>query len=568
MGPKTKVFDIWGNTAGQTVLAYAAPALAPPSGQFLSDFLSAKVKKVPQPAVPPEPELPAKPQQPPPEEPEEQLPEELEKKKLELWKQAIQKAKNGRAKPEAPKKPPPRPPFWKHWYIGLSGALGIALLLVAVLFLFVFDRSLAPVYLGSMKINSNVAPAALQKQIATAAANYAISFKDTDGKVTGYPLNQTGISIDTKTSATLTKSQLSRKWVDRLQWWKPIRLSLATKTDKDVFQNFINESVIKADQPYQNAGLNIGDGAVGITPEAAGKGRTIKYPTVTIGDAIANLHSSPIQLQALNIPAPITAGDLKDEKVRLEAILAQKITLHIDSANVTAKPADIAGWLDLNPVEHDKTIDITVNSGRVLAYLNKIAAYYIQPPRSRLIMTNADGSQTVLDSGANGVDIVNKDKTATDLAAKILAAKGADQTLDISYAQAQTIEVQPYAKWIVVDVTTKRMYAYEQSTMVKSFLVSAGAPKTPTVLGQFSIYAKYDVQDMRGSNADGSRYFQPNVQWVNYFYKDYAIHGNYWRPLSYFGNVNSSHGCVGVVNDDAKWIYDWAPIGTPVIVHQ
>ena len=59
----------------------------------------------------------------------------------------------------------------------------------------------------------------------------------------------------------------------------------------------------------------------------------------------------------------------------------------------------------------------------------------------------------------------------------------------------------------------------------------------------------------------------PDVKWINYFYRDYAIHGNYWRPLSYFGNINSSHGCVGLEDTEAEWIYSWAPIGTPVIVH-
>jgi lipoprotein-anchoring transpeptidase ErfK/SrfK len=72
---------------------------------------------------------------------------------------------------------------------------------------------------------------------------------------------------------------------------------------------------------------------------------------------------------------------------------------------------------------------------------------------------------------------------------------------------------------------------------------------------------------MTGYNTNGTTYYQPNVQWVNYFYQADAVHGNYWRPLSYFGNINSSHGCVGVVNSDAEWIYNWAPIGTTVIVH-
>jgi lipoprotein-anchoring transpeptidase ErfK/SrfK len=46
-----------------------------------------------------------------------------------------------------------------------------------------------------------------------------------------------------------------------------------------------------------------------------------------------------------------------------------------------------------------------------------------------------------------------------------------------------------------------------------------------------------------------------------------ALHYNYWRSDSYFGNVPSSHGCVGMRYDDAKFFWDFATIGTRVVVH-
>ncbi len=60
-----------------------------------------------------------------------------------------------------------------------------------------------------------------------------------------------------------------------------------------------------------------------------------------------------------------------------------------------------------------------------------------------------------------------------------------------------------YDKWIEVDLTNKRMYAYEKDNLVKTELVTAGAPSTPTVTGQYAIYAKFDQQDMRASSCHG-----------------------------------------------------------------
>ena len=41
------------------------------------------------------------------------------------------------------------------------------------------------------------------------------------------------------------------------------------------------------------------------------------------------------------------------------------------------------------------------------------------------------------------------------------------------------------------------------------------------------------------------------------------FHGTYWH--SNFG-YPMSHGCINMITEDAKWLYDWAPIGTEVEV--
>jgi len=70
---------------------------------------------------------------------------------------------------------------------------------------------------------------------------------------------------------------------------------------------------------------------------------------------------------------------------------------------------------------------------------------------------------------------------------------------------------------------------------------------------------------MRGENADGTNYEAPDVPWVTYFYRGYALHGAPWR--SSFG-YSGSHGCVNLPVSVAKQVYDFAPLGTPVVVHR
>lgn len=113
-------------------------------------------------------------------------------------------------------------------------------------------------------------------------------------------------------------------------------------------------------------------------------------------------------------------------------------------------------------------------------------------------------------------------------------------------------------KQIIIDLSDSRIYAYEDGRLIRSVLASMGRPETPTVTGNFTVQRKYESQTMSGPG-----YHLPNVQWVAYFYAGYAIHGTYWH--NNFGQP-MSHGCVNLPNDEALWFYDFAPVGTPVLV--
>jgi lipoprotein-anchoring transpeptidase ErfK/SrfK len=135
------------------------------------------------------------------------------------------------------------------------------------------------------------------------------------------------------------------------------------------------------------------------------------------------------------------------------------------------------------------------------------------------------------------------------------------------YVAPTTVAVQPgpvpsggYGKrWIDVDLSQQRVYAYEGDTVVNSFIVSTGTWQTPTVTGQYNIWIK-----LKSTTMAGPGYYLPNVPWVMYFYKGYGLHGTYWH--NNFGTP-MSHGCVNLTIPDAEWLYNFASVGTLVNVH-
>lgn len=110
-------------------------------------------------------------------------------------------------------------------------------------------------------------------------------------------------------------------------------------------------------------------------------------------------------------------------------------------------------------------------------------------------------------------------------------------------------------KWIDVDLSNQTIVAYQGAAPVNMFIMSSGLPNTPTVTGEFRIWAKTPIQDMYGGNrAAGDYYYLEDVQWVQYFHEDYAFHGTYWH--NNFGQP-MSRSCVNMGNEDAKWLFEW-----------
>jgi len=114
-------------------------------------------------------------------------------------------------------------------------------------------------------------------------------------------------------------------------------------------------------------------------------------------------------------------------------------------------------------------------------------------------------------------------------------------------------------RWIEVNLTQQRVYAWEGDVLMNSFIVSTGTWAHPTVTGTFSIWNKTRIQAMSGPG-----YYLPDVPFVMYFYKDYGFHGTYWH--NNFGTP-MSHGCVNLTIPDSEWLYNWASYGTTVQVH-
>ncbi len=119
-------------------------------------------------------------------------------------------------------------------------------------------------------------------------------------------------------------------------------------------------------------------------------------------------------------------------------------------------------------------------------------------------------------------------------------------------------------KWVEINLSEQKLYMKEGTNTIASFLISSGK-WAPTPTGNFAIWTKLRYTTMAGGNpALGTYYNLPNVPYTMYFYQGYGIHGTYWH--NNFGNP-MSHGCVNMRTEEAGIVYNWAEVGTRVVVH-
>lgn len=254
---------------------------------------------------------------------------------------------------------------------------------------------------------------------------------------------------------------------------------------------------------------------------------------------------------------------------KLKALTHQPMTLKVGTLETQVSSPTIKSWMQITANKQKTEYYVHVNESAMAKSLVKLAKQYTQDPIDQ-VTVNEDGTKRLVVNGQDGTYLSDSGTLKTqakESGKNVLDGKGLKFSTPLSTKKFKAATPADFEKLIVVNLTAKKMWMFENGKQVKSYLVSAGAPATPTPQGLFHIYAKLTSQDMRGLNTDGSEYFQPHVYWVNYFTAGNAIHGVYWHPLSWFGAINSSHGCVGIPDNNAEWVYNWAPVGTPVITH-
>ena len=117
---------------------------------------------------------------------------------------------------------------------------------------------------------------------------------------------------------------------------------------------------------------------------------------------------------------------------------------------------------------------------------------------------------------------------------------------------------------IRVFIEQQVLVALENDEEIYNFDIVTGRDGKETTAGRYQIFRKHEKYT--------SKKYKSEMPYTMFFTKDgKAIHGTQMATLrsylhSYLSESVGSQGCVGLTDDNAKALFDWARIGTPVVV--
>lgn len=167
-----------------------------------------------------------------------------------------------------------------------------------------------------------------------------------------------------------------------------------------------------------------------------------------------------------------------------------------------------------------------------------------------------------LDEAQGYFDVIigQADEKKSELRRKLLYASNSGSVSDINLDGE---------KELLVDLSEQKLYVKLDGDVIREFQVSTGARATPTPKGEYSIKLKQDVR----VGGKAPHYIMPKFMW----FRDggYGFHalpslrtdgGKFWTEAREHIGIPVSHGCIRLLPEDADFTYEFADIGTTVMV--
>ena len=426
--------------------------------------------------------------------------------------------------------------------------------------------------------SSEVSGAQIEKvadAVNRAIENTKIEIKDDSGKISVETLKDLSVSVDKSATVQNIMRAKHNNVFTMLMPWLQENVGLKAKLDNESMDAYIVKKFVSEKDRAMPYTAKFDSSSNSYVVEDGVPGRTII--TLPVREAIKRVLENPgktvkVTVGSRRVEAPIKRDVAQKTVDQLNNLLSKKITLdNGDSKDFTLSKAVLASWIKIDADCAKKKISYKVDASAADAWLSKELAKNLNQQKVDQEDTYNKQGKFILTTlkGENGIEV----KYSKDFANKVVQAveKSADAKLSVPTNVVKFgIEKKTVDMRVVVNKSNQTISVYKDDQLLKTFPVCSGSNgyyETPN--GTYFIYLRYRVQDMRGFNRNGSRYFLPGITWVSYFNGGISFHTALWNNVGIsqgYPAKYGSHGCINMYEQDAKWVFENCPRGTVVEV--
>ncbi|MGG5258943.1 L,D-transpeptidase family protein [Phycicoccus avicenniae] len=351
------------------------------------------------------------------------------------------------------------------------------------------------------------------------------------------------------------------------------------RVDERALEAAVDELVQEAGESGRDASVALAKNKKSFVVTPAVAGRTVDPASLhdVVAEAARTLRPATATVAFVDGEPDVTTAAAEKVAAAANAVVKAPVVISDGEEKHAASPALKASWVVL-PSTGGSAVP-TLDAAKVGRWVDSVAKDANRDPRKGLRYLDGSGEvRKVMTEARDGR--TTKNAEALTSAAVAALGSGAKYSGKLAYTTTKATweerTIAPGAenlaypaavgeKWIDVNLSRHTMTAYVGAEVVYGPVAMVnGSAQKPTVTGTFAVYYKNPLMTMRGSNADGTNYETPNVPWSSFFHRGFALHGAPWRKT--FG-YSASHGCVNLPVPVAKWVYDFATIGTSVTSH-
>lgn len=345
--------------------------------------------------------------------------------------------------------------------------------------------------------------------------------------------------------------------------------------NEEKFNSYISKNS-ELDKPASDASFKVENNqVVMILSETGSKINLEKFKTDLDKNIKENTINKPITLSITALNPNISNDDVSSLKPLLETIVLNPIIVTYNNKKYTADSQTIAGWLTIHKDTFSGT-KIEFSDEKINEFIASVAGKIDQKPIDKKInaVTNA-----VIEEGRDGV-VVDRTKMLSSIKSILNSSDNADRNIAIEVTDKERSEkrIMPEdiassggtpglypGRYIEVSLSDQKLYCFDNVSAACAYTVSTGKWSTPTPVGTRTIESK----DIRAYSAPYNLY----MPYWNSIGGGYGIHelpewANGTKEGESHLGTPVSHGCIRLGVGAAEFVYNWAPVGTPVYIHK